>query len=82
MWTNDQLFENAYSLMCDSLSIGHLGATQSLDMNISWVTGIVNGQVPTFRTDCEFALPMSVTPIGVAVPDPEHVEFVQRFQDN
>jgi hypothetical protein len=79
MWTKDQLFKNANSLMRHSLSIGHRGSTQSLNMDISRITWVLYRQSPTFGTDCEFALPMSMTPLGVAVPNSEHVELVQRF---
>ena len=71
MWAKNQLFKNAYSLMRHSLSIGHRGATERLNMNISRITWVLNRQRPTFGTDCEFALPMSMTPLGVSVPNSE-----------
>ena len=75
MRTDDQLLEDS-----DSGSITHASAAQSLNVQVLGVARRCNGKLPSLEADCELTFPMTVSPLGVTVPDAEHVELVQRFE--
>ena len=79
MASDHQLLEHAESLVFSEVT-GRRRPHHGLDVYMVWRERVVDGKRPALTADLEFALPHAVTPLGMDVPQAEHLEVVQRLE--